>query len=61
MEPYYDAISGCWTDGVVYIRAKQIRAWIQTTPMETKTNIKAQRGRLHLDDVRNYFETVVNA
>ena len=61
MEPRYDALSGCWTDGVIFIRAKEIRKWIQTTPLDTKTNIKAKRGRIHLDDVKTYFETQVGA
>jgi len=57
----YDATSGCWTDGVVFVRAKVIRQWIQTTPLPTNTNIKATRGRLHLEDVKTYFETQVGA
>jgi hypothetical protein len=57
----YDATSGCWTDGVIFVRAKVIRQWIQTTHLTTKTNIKATRGRLHIDDVKTYFETQVGA
>ncbi len=57
MQISYDPVSGCWTDGIVFVRAKIIRQWIQTTPMETKTNSKAIKCRLHLDDVKTYFET----
>lgn len=59
MQISYDPVSGCWTDGIVFVRAKIIRQWIQTTPMETKTNIKAIKGRLHLDDVQAYFANQV--
>ena len=44
MQINYDPVSGCWTDGVIFVRAKVIRQWIQTTPLETKTNIKAIKG-----------------
>jgi hypothetical protein len=59
MQINYDPVSGCWTDGVIFVRAKVIRQWIQTTPLETKTNIKAIKGRLQRDDVQTYFETEV--
>ena len=55
MQINYDPVSGCWTDGVIFVRAKVIRQWIQTTPLETK----AIKGRLHRDDVQTYFETEV--